>query len=86
MHKIADVEVQHDIMIANRKLARKNQRILDKDKVFSVDVVGAIGSGKTSLIEALIDAMNYKIGVIAGDVISKYDAGRFENITCQLWA
>ncbi|MDD3754324.1 MAG: hydrogenase nickel incorporation protein HypB [Methanobacterium sp.] len=78
MHKIADVEVQHDIMVANRKLARKNQKILDKDQVFSVDVVGAIGSGKTSLIEALIDAMNYKIGVIAGDVISKYDAGRFE--------
>lgn len=78
MHKIAEVEVQHDIMVANRKLARKNQRILDKDQVFSVDVVGAIGSGKTSLIEALIDAMNYEIGVIAGDVISKYDAGRFE--------
>ena len=31
MHKIADVEVQHDIMVANRKLARKNQKILDKD-------------------------------------------------------
>jgi hydrogenase nickel incorporation protein HypB len=43
-----------------------------------VDVVGAIGSGKTSLIEAIIDAVDYKIGVIAGDVISKYDAGRFE--------
>lgn len=78
MHKIAEVEVQHDIMVANRKLARKNQRILDKDNVFAVDVVGAIGSGKTSLIEALIDAMEYKIGVIAGDVISRYDAGRFE--------
>jgi len=79
MHKIAEVEVQHDIMVANRKLARKNQKLLDKNHIFSVDVVGAIGSGKTSLIEALIDAMNYKIGVIAGDVISKYDAGRFEN-------
>ncbi|CDG64635.1 MAG: hydrogenase nickel incorporation protein HypB [Methanobacterium sp.] len=79
MHKIAEVEVQHDIMVANKKLARKNQRILDKESVFSVDVVGAIGSGKTSLIEALIDAVDYKIGVIAGDVISKYDAGRFEN-------
>ena len=79
MHKVAEVEVQHDIMVANRKLARKNQRILDKDRVFSVDVVGAIGSGKTSLIEAIIDAVDYKIGVIAGDVISKYDAGRFEN-------
>ena len=78
MHKIAEVEVQHDIMVANRKLARKNQRILDKDRVFSVDVVGAIGSGKTSLIEAIIDAVDYQIGVIAGDVISKYDAGRFE--------
>jgi hydrogenase nickel incorporation protein HypB len=78
MHKVAEVEVQHDIMVANRKLARKNQRILDKDRVFSVDVVGAIGSGKTSLIEAIIDAVDYKIGVIAGDVISKYDAGRFE--------
>jgi hydrogenase nickel incorporation protein HypB len=78
MHKVAEVEVQHDIMVANRKLARRNQRILDKDRVFSVDVVGAIGSGKTSLIEAIIDAVDYKIGVIAGDVISKYDAGRFE--------
>ncbi|WP_286679730.1 hydrogenase nickel incorporation protein HypB [Methanobacterium sp. 42_16] len=79
MHKVAEVEVQHDIMVANKKLARKNQRILDKDRVFSVDVVGAIGSGKTSLIEAIIDTVDYKIGVIAGDVISKYDAGRFEN-------
>ncbi|MDO5836319.1 MAG: hydrogenase nickel incorporation protein HypB [Methanobacterium sp.] len=78
MHKVAEVEVQHDIMVANRKLARKNQRILDKDRVFAVDVVGAIGSGKTSLIEAIIDAVDYQIGVIAGDVISKYDAGRFE--------
>ncbi|AUB54699.1 hydrogenase accessory protein HypB [Methanobacterium subterraneum] len=78
MHKVAEVEVQHDIMVANRKLARRNQRILDKDRVFSVDVVGAIGSGKTSLIEAIIDAVDYRIGVIAGDVISKYDAGRFE--------
>jgi hydrogenase nickel incorporation protein HypB len=79
MHKIADVEIQHDIMVANRKLARKNQRILDKNGVFGVDVLGAIGSGKTSLIENLIENMDQNIGVIAGDVISKYDAGRFES-------
>ena len=79
MHKIADVEIQHDIMVANRKLARRNQRIMDKNGVFSVDVLGAIGSGKTSLIETLIDHLEHKVGVIAGDVISKYDAGRFES-------
>jgi hydrogenase nickel incorporation protein HypB len=79
MHKIADVEIQHDIMVANRKLARRNQRIMDQNGLFAVDVLGAIGSGKTSLIETLIDHLDYKVGVIAGDVISKYDAGRFES-------
>ena len=78
MHKVADIEIQHDIMNANRKLAKRNQRILDDAKVFSVDVLGAIGSGKTSMIETLIQQMDLKIGVIAGDVISKFDAGRFE--------
>jgi hydrogenase nickel incorporation protein HypB len=78
MHKIADVEIQHDIMVANKKLAQRNQKILDKADVFSIDVLGAIGSGKTSLIELLIDRMDEKIGVIAGDVISKFDAGRFQ--------
>lgn len=78
MHKIAEVEIQHDIMVANKKLAKKNQKILDKSDVFAVDVLGAIGSGKTSLIEKLIQEVSYPVAVIAGDVISKYDAGRFE--------
>ncbi|MGV8144100.1 MAG: hydrogenase nickel incorporation protein HypB [Methanothermobacter sp.] len=78
MHKIADVEIQHDIMVANKKLAQRNQRLLDKNDVFSVDVLGAIGSGKTSLIEILIQKLDDKVGVIAGDVISKFDAGRFQ--------
>ena len=30
------------------------------------------------MIETLIEKMDHKIGVIAGDVISKFDAGRFE--------
>ncbi|MBZ9570663.1 hydrogenase nickel incorporation protein HypB [Methanobrevibacter sp. TMH8] len=78
MHKVAEIEVQHNIMKANKKLADKNQKIFDDNNVFCVDFVGAIGSGKTSLIEDLIDNMNGSIGVIAGDVISKFDAGRFE--------
>lgn len=78
MHKIADIEVQHDIMLANRKLAKRNQKKLDDSNVFSVDFLGAIGSGKTTLIECLVDSMDEKIGVIAGDVLSKFDAGRIE--------
>ncbi len=77
MHKIAEVEIQNDILLANRKLAKKNQRLLDKSRVFAVDFLGAIGSGKTSLIEKLIENMDNPIAVIAGDVISKFDEKRF---------
>ncbi|HIH61780.1 MAG TPA: hydrogenase nickel incorporation protein HypB [Methanobacteriales archaeon] len=76
MHKIAEVEVQNDILIANKKLAKRNQRILDRAGVFAIDFLGAVGSGKTTLIEKLIERMDYSIGVIAGDIISKFDAER----------
>ena len=79
MHKVADIEVQHNIMKANRKLALKNKEIFDDNNVFTIDIVGAIGSGKTSLIEKIIDETDYDIGVIAGDIISKFDAKRIEN-------
>ncbi|ADP77204.1 hydrogenase accessory protein HypB [Methanothermus fervidus DSM 2088] len=80
MHKIAEVEVEKDIIMANKKLARKNQRLLNQKNVFAIDVLGAIGSGKTALIEKLIEKMNKKIAVIAGDVVSKYDAKRIEKL------
>lgn len=76
MHKIAEVEIQNDILIANKKLAKRNQRLLDKEGVFAIDFLGAVGSGKTTLIEKLIEKMDYSIGVIAGDIISKFDAER----------
>lgn len=78
MHMIADVEVEKNIMDANKKLADKNLKNLEENEIFCVDFVGAIGSGKTTLVEEIIDNTDYKIGVLAGDVISKFDAGRIE--------
>lgn len=78
MHKVADIEVQKNIMDANRKLADKNRENFENHGIFCVDFVGAIGSGKTTLIEDIIDNTDYNIGVIAGDVISEFDAGRIE--------
>lgn len=79
MHKVADVEVAKNIMDANAKLAHKNLHLLEDHDIFCVDFVGAIGSGKTALIEEIIENVDEKIGVIAGDVISKFDAGRIES-------
>ena len=78
MHQVADVEVAKNIMDANKKLAEKNKKNLEDKGIFCVDFVGAIGSGKTTLVEEIIDNTDYKIGVLAGDVISKFDAGRIE--------
>ena len=76
---IADVEVEKNIMDANKKLAEKNLKNLEEKGIFCVDFVGAIGSGKTTLIEEIIDNTDYNIGVIAGDVISKFDAERIKS-------
>ena len=78
MHQVADVEVAKNIMDANKKLANKNKENLENKGIFCVDFVGAIGSGKTTLVEEIIDNTDYKIGVLAGDVISEFDAGRIK--------
>jgi hydrogenase nickel incorporation protein HypB len=79
MHKVADIDVQHNIMEANKKLAQKNLKKLEDKGIFSIDMVGAIGSGKTTLIEKIVDQDDFNAGVLAGDVISKFDAKRIES-------
>lgn len=79
MHNIASIEIEQDIIRANDKLAYENRHILDEKGVFAVDLVGAVGSGKTSLLETLIDEMDEDIAVIAGDILSKFDAKRIED-------
>ena len=78
MHQVADVEVAKNIMDANKRLADKNKKNLEENGIFCVDFVGAIGSGKTALIEKLVDSMDERIGVLAGDILSEFDAGRIE--------
>ncbi|MDO5850883.1 MAG: hydrogenase nickel incorporation protein HypB [Methanobacteriaceae archaeon] len=79
MHNIASIEIEKDIIKANKELAQENQKIFNENNVYAIDLVGAVGSGKTSLMETLIDKMDENIGVIAGDIISKFDAKRIEN-------
>lgn len=74
------IDVDKDIMGINRKIAQRNHKLLKERGVFAIDVLGAIGSGKTSLIEYIVKKIGdeYRIGAIAGDVISDADAGRLK--------
>ena len=78
MHDLR-VEVGYDVLQANEALAEKNRRLLDGFGVTGFNIMGAIGSGKTTLIELAVEKLGdkYGIGAIAGDIVADIDADRF---------
>ncbi|MFQ6066166.1 MAG: hydrogenase nickel incorporation protein HypB [bacterium] len=78
--EIFDIELEEDLLKKNEELARKNRKILDEHKILAIDVMGSIGTGKTSLIKGLIFHLKgkYEIGVIAGDLTTTIDQDRIK--------
>lgn len=76
--EIFDIELEEDLLRKNEELARQNRKILDKYKILAVDIMGSIGTGKTSLIKNLIFHLKekYEVGVIAGDLTTTIDQDR----------
>ena len=52
--EILDIELNEDFLRRNRELAEENRKLLDQHNVRAIDVMGSIGSGKTSLIMHLV--------------------------------
>ncbi|HXT11916.1 MAG TPA: hydrogenase nickel incorporation protein HypB [Candidatus Angelobacter sp.] len=61
--EIYDIELEHSLLEANAKIARANRTLLDEHGITAVDVMGAIGSGKTTLITRLVERLKNWIGV-----------------------
>jgi hydrogenase nickel incorporation protein HypB len=76
--EMLDIEVERDIIEENERLAKKNRATMDRYGILSIDVMGSIGSGKTALIERMIERVKgeKRIAVIAGDVTTTIDADR----------
>ena len=72
------IELNEDLLANNDRLAHQNGNILKNLKIKSIDFVGAIGAGKTALIEAIVKRISgeYRILVINGDVTTRIDADR----------
>ena len=76
MHKI-EIDAEMDVLAENKRLAEENRKLLRGKGVLTINVMGAIGSGKTLLIEKTISALkDFKIGAILGDVVAKDDYER----------
>jgi len=73
--EIYDIELEHSLLEANDKLAQKNRADLDKHGITAIDFMGAIGSGKTTLITRLVEKLKDKVGVAVfnGDATTSSD-------------
>jgi hydrogenase nickel incorporation protein HypB len=74
--EIYDIELEHSLLEANAELAKENRVLLDRHGVTAIDVMGAIGSGKTALITRLVERLKgrYGVAVFNGDATTSNDA------------
>jgi hydrogenase nickel incorporation protein HypB len=78
--EIFDIELEKDLLAKNKSLAKENRKKFDHSSILAIDIMGSIGSGKTSLIKAILRKlrMGEKVAVIAGDLTTTIDAERIE--------
>ena len=74
------IELNEDLIENNDSLAAQNKEVLIKHNIRSFDVVGAIGAGKTALLESISKRIskNKRVLVINGDITTRIDADRIE--------
>jgi len=74
--EVFDVELEINILRENQRLADANKRRLDANNIHAIDVMGSVGSGKTSLIKAIVSRLKneLRIAVIEGDVTTSIDS------------
>jgi len=84
--EIFDIELEKDLLAKNRLLAKRNRKIFDEKGILAIDIMGSIGSGKTSLIKAILRRLNMgkNVGVIAGDLTTTIDAERIKEEGAQV--
>ena len=74
------IDLNEDLIENNDRLAEENNQLLREKNIRAFDFVGAIGAGKTAIIETVVERItnDYRILVINGDVATMIDADRIE--------
>ena len=74
------IDLKQPILDKNDKLAAELRQRFAQNHVFVVDLLASPGSGKTSTILAIIEALRdeFNIAVIEGDIASKVDSEKIK--------
>ncbi len=74
------IETKKEVGQENDALAEQINIIFKQHNILSYDIVGAIGAGKTALLEKISESISskYRVLVICGDITTRVDADRIE--------
>jgi hydrogenase nickel incorporation protein HypB len=77
-HHKTVIDLEQDILMQNNLMGQRNRGYLEAKNVFALNLVSSPGSGKTSLLEATLKALEGKktCTVIEGDQQTSNDADR----------
>ena len=78
---MSEIKIVQNILAANDAIAAQNRRLLDKYKIFAINIMSSPGAGKTSFILQTLTRLKdkLKVAVIEGDVASTIDAEKVKN-------
>jgi hydrogenase nickel incorporation protein HypB len=85
VREVRTVRIQRELLTKNNRTAEKTRRLLGEIGVSMVNIIGAPGAGKTSLLEATIKRLRgsgLPLGVVEGDQATDLDARRIEAAGC----
>jgi hydrogenase nickel incorporation protein HypB len=79
--------VREEILGSNKKIAGEIRKKLEQAGVLVVNFLSSPGSGKTSLLERIAEAMkpNHRMAVIEGDIETERDAERIRRKGVPAW-
>jgi hydrogenase nickel incorporation protein HypB len=79
--KSIEIDLSENLLKTNGQMARENRNLLDQFHVFAVDILGSIGSGKTTLVQQLVRHLkdHRRVASIAGDLTTTIDADRIRS-------
>ncbi len=82
-----EITVFEDLLGSNKKIANELRHYLRAKGIFTINLMSSPGSGKTSLIEKLIDHLwpQHPLAVIEGDIETDLDAARIRAKGVPAW-
>lgn len=71
-----EIRVVSNILKVNDTIAKENSSYFEENKIFTINIMGSPGAGKTSILLKTILALKgeFRIGVIEGDIATTHDA------------